>query len=103
MLKMHRRPGSLVILTGDLNVVEGFEKHIAIKYLKGELEGDSPSVILEDSFRVVNNDTVNGSTFGEAGKYDYVFVNVGTTVEGASIDRIGVSDHFPINAVIKIK
>ena len=84
-----------MILTGDLNVFPGFENTDAVKYLK--------SNGLEDTFRKVNGG--NGSTFGAAGKIDYIFASTGTTVKSAQIDRRfngQASDHYAINAVIEL-
>ena len=43
--------GSQMILTGDLNVFDGFEQSKAIKYLKGDMNGVSTPYPLEDTFR----------------------------------------------------
>ena len=104
----NRRPGSLMLLTGDFNAFNGFENHPAIKYLKGESSGDMPPYILEDTFRVANGGYPNdaaGKTFGSAGKIDYLFAEKGSysNVVSAAIDRKSygpASDHYPINAVI---
>ena len=40
-----------MILTGDLNVFDGFESSKAIKYLKGDMNGVSTPYPLEDTFR----------------------------------------------------
>ena len=40
-----------MILTGDLNVFDGFEQSKAIKYLKGDMNGVSTPYPLEDTFR----------------------------------------------------
>ena len=104
-MERYRRPGSLIILTGDLNVFGGYENHSAIKYLKGELDGEKPPFILEDTFREVNDASVDGTTFPNKGKIDYVFANQGTEIQSANIDRNwygDASDHWPINAVIKV-
>jgi len=104
-MEKYRRPGSLLILTGDLNVFDGFENHSAIKYLKGELDGDMPPYVLEDTFRVVNDPNVDGTTYPGCGKIDYLFAEEGVGVINANIDRNSygpASDHWPINAVIKV-
>lgn len=95
IINSKRRHGSTVILTGDLNVFPGFENTDAVKYLK--------SNGLEDTFRKVNGG--NGSTFGAAGKIDYIFASSGTVVTSAQIDKRfngQASDHYAINAVIKV-
>lgn len=100
IIESYRRPGSTVVFTGDLNVFDGLENSKAIRYLK--YEGPVP---LEDTFRTANGDNSDGSTFGSAGKVDYVFTSPGTPVISAQIDRghYGpASDHYPINAIIKI-
>ncbi len=92
-----------VVFTGDLNVFEGFEDSAAIRYLKGEL--GSP-IALDDTFRIAHPDA-NGSTFGDAGKIDYVFATPAVEVLGASIDRTSIppgsgSDHEPVTATIRL-
>ena len=98
-----RRPGSLLLFTGDLNVFSGFENHRAIRYLKGELQEDIPPIPLEDTFRTANPDG-DGTTFPGAGKIDYLFAEKGSNVvsAGTDWDNYGAaSDHLPIFAVIK--
>lgn len=82
-MQQHRR-GSKVALTGDFNAFPGFERCSAIRYLKGELGGNP--VVMEDTFRVARPGDY-GSTFGDAGKIDYVFAGYGTPVSNAWIDR----------------
>ena len=104
-MQKHRRPGSLLILTGDLNVFHGYENSETIQYFKGNLNGDSPPYILEDSFRVTNDGNEDGTTFPGAGKLDYIFVEKGADVITANIDTTwygDASDHLPINAVIEL-
>ena len=96
IINSKRRSGSTVILTGDLNVFPGFENSEAVKYLKQNG--------LEDTFRKVNGGA-NGSTFGAAGKIDYIFASSGTSVRSANIDKRfngKASDHYAINAVINV-
>ena len=50
-MELYRRPGSQMILTGDLNVFDGFEYSKAIRYLKGDLDGVNTPFPLEDTFR----------------------------------------------------
>merc|ERR1712058_160546 len=64
-IQQHRKPGSRVILTGDF---------------KGELENNP--VPLDDTFRVANGGSVDGTTFpGKPGKIDYVMVDKGAQVK----------------------
>merc|ERR1711997_816048 len=105
-MELYRRPGSQMILTGDLNVFDGFEYSKAIKYLKGDLDGVNTPFPLEDTFRTANGENSDGTTFPYTGKVDYVFASPGTQVNGASIDRGNygpASDHWSINAVIEIQ
>jgi len=97
-----RRPSSLVILTGDFNVFDGFEHSKAIQYLTGQL-GSTP-VLMMDTFRKVNNDSVDGTTFPGAGKIDYILTEVDFAVTDAWIDRHNygeASDHLPISGIIE--
>ena len=74
----------------------GYEDSDAVQYLK--------SHGLEDTFREIHPDE-NGSTFGAAGKLDYIFASAGTPVQSAEIDRRfngQASDHYAINAVIEV-
>ena len=103
-MERNRSPGSLLMFTGDLNVFDGFENHNAIKYLKGELPGDMPPFVLEDTFRVANGQGADGTTFPGAGKIDYLFAEQGVGVVSAAIDRGNygaASDHWPVNALLK--
>ena len=105
-MEKYRRSGSLLTLTGDLNVFAGFEDHPAIRYFKGELDGDMPPYILEDTFRVANGENTDGTTFPNNGKIDYLFAEQGAGIVSANIDRTSygpASDHWPINAVIKVQ
>merc|ERR1719369_1412346 len=101
----YRTVGSRVILTGDFNCYDGFEDSMPVRYLKGEL-GSTP-VPLDDTFRVLNDESVDGTTLtNEAGKMDYVMVDKETEVLSAWIDRnwddVGkASDHWPIAAVVR--
>jgi len=103
-IEQHRKPGSRVILTGDFNCDDGWEDSKPVRYFKGELE--STPVPLDDTFRVVNDAGVDGTTFnGKPGKIDYVLVDKGAVVKNAWIDRnwddVGkASDHWPIAAVV---
>jgi len=103
-IQQYRTPGSRVILTGDFNCYDGFEDSKPVRYLKGELE--STPVPLDDTFRVVNDESVDGTTLtNEAGKMDYVMVDKEAEVLSAWIDRnwddVGkASDHWPIAAVV---
>jgi endonuclease/exonuclease/phosphatase family metal-dependent hydrolase len=103
VISAHRRPGSVLILTGDFNVFGGFENSQAIRFLRGELGGNAYP--LEDTFRVADP-SGNGETF-PGGKIDYILADYGTPVWSAHIDRETVpygqaSDHYAINAVIDI-
>ena len=103
VIESYKRPGSLIFFTGDLNVIDGTENAKAIKYLKGEIE--SPPVPLVDTFRVSNGGSSDGATFPGLGKIDYIFGSPGVQVSSAVIDRNNygpASDHWPINAVIKL-
>jgi len=103
-MQTNRRSGSLMMFTGDLNVFDGFENHNAIKYLKGELPGDMPPYVMEDTFRTANGQGADGTTFPGAGKIDYLFAERGTGVVSATIDRGNygaASDHWPINAIVR--
>ena len=106
LMEVKRRPGSLLIFTGDLNVEDGFEKSKTILYLKGLLSSAMCPVLLEDTFRVANGEEADGTTFPNTGKIDYIFANPpGTQVMSAAIDRKdygSASDHWPINAIIKV-
>jgi endonuclease/exonuclease/phosphatase family metal-dependent hydrolase len=93
--------GAPVVFTGDLNVFEGFEGSEAVRYLKGEL--GSP-LALVDTFRVIHP-SADGSTFGAAGKIDYIFASPGLTVQDADILRGRIppgsgSDHEPVVATV---
>jgi len=97
------RPGSLKLLTGDFNVFDGYEHSKAIQYLTGQLE--SSPVIMKDTFRQVNDDSVDGTTFPGAGKLDYILTGVENEVSNAWIDRTWygeASDHLPISAVVNL-
>jgi len=100
----NRRPGSILILTGDFNVMsDGYENSKAIRYLTGQLE-NSP-VVLVDTFRVANGANEDGTTFPGLGKIDYVLTEASSTVTSAAIDRNNygdASDHLPINAVLQM-
>lgn len=105
-MDLHRRPGSQMILTGDLNVFDGFEQSKAIKYLKGGMDGVSTPYPLEDTFRTVNGESVDGTTYPYTGKVDYIFASPGTQITSATIDRGNygpASDHWSINAVIEVQ
>ena len=105
VIERYRRTGSKVVLTGDLNVFGGFENHKAIKYFKGELSGDIPPVVLDDTFRTANGPDIDGTTYPNSGKIDYVFASQGSSVESAYVDRHNygpASDHWPISAVIDV-
>ena len=96
----HRRVGSLIVLTGDLNVQDGYEYSKAVRYLKGEI--DSPPVPLQDTFRA-NGNNADGTTYPGEGKIDYIFASPEYSVDGAYIDREdygAASDHWPIVANI---
>merc|ERR1712223_938335 len=103
-IQQHRKPGSRIILTGDFNCDDGWENSKPVRYFKGEIE-NSP-VPLDDTFRVVNDMSVDGTTFpGKDGKIDYVMIDKGGKVESARIDRnwddLGkASDHWPVAAVV---
>merc|ERR1712215_462565 len=85
-IQQHRKPGSRIILTGDFNCDDGWENSKPVRYFKGEIE-NSP-VPLDDTFRVVNDMSVDGTTFpGKDGKIDYVMIDKGGKVESARIDR----------------
>ena len=104
-MELYRRPGSQLIFTGDLNVQDGYEQSKAILYLKGQLDGAFTPFPLEDTFRMANGDSSDGSTFPGQGKIDYIFVSPGSTVASAAIDRGDygpASDHWPINSVIGV-
>jgi len=94
----NRRPGARIFLTGDFNVFDGFENSKAIKFLKEEGH-------MEDTFRVVNTNGEDGTTFPGAGKIDYVLTEEGVGVENAWIDHTNygeASDHLPIAAVVDL-
>ncbi len=96
-------PSAPVLFNGDLNVFEGLEDSLAVQYLKGGL--GSP-VTMVDTFRVVEPDAW-GSTFGAAGKIDYVFATTDLEVLAASIDRETItpgegSDHDPVLATVRL-
>jgi len=100
----NRRPGSLLLLTGDFNVMnDGYENSKAIRYLTGQLE-NSP-VLLVDTFRVANGADEDGTTFPGLGKIDYVLTEASSMVTSAAVDRNNygeASDHLPINAVLQM-
>jgi len=103
VMAMYRRPNSVAILTGDLNVFGGFENSQAIRFLKGEMGGNANP--LEDTFRVAEP-SGNGETF-PGGKIDYILADSGAVVYSAHIDKETVpygqaSDHWAINAVIDV-
>ena len=103
IMAQHKREGSVVIFTGDFNVQDGYENSKAIRHLKGEI--DNPPVPLEDTFRIANGPVVDGTTYPNWGKIDYVFVSPGTSVDSAKVDRGDygkASDHWSINAVINL-
>ena len=97
----------MIILTGDLNVQDGYEKSRAVRYFKGHSQSaPNPPYVLEDTFRTANGEHADGTTFEHAGKIDYIFARKGTKVESSKIDRKNygpASDHWPINAVIKVQ
>ena len=72
----------------------------AIKYFK-----NGGHYKLEDTFRTVHHHA-DGTTYPNSRcKIDYIFARSGTQVESAEIDRKNygpASDHWPINAIIKI-
>jgi len=91
-------PGYGAILTGDLNVFQNFENSKAILFMKGKY-GVNPFP-LRDTFRDVNPHG-QGSTFGQAGKVDYIFRSSILTTKKAQIDRSTViSDHYPVTAEV---
>jgi len=98
----NRRPGSILILTGDFNVMsDDYENSKAVRYLTGDFE-DSP-VVFVDTFRVANGDGEDGSTFPGLGKIDYILTEAENVVTSAWIDRGNygeASDHLPISAVL---
>ena len=106
-IKDKHRHGAMIILTGDLNVQDGYEKSRAVRYFKGQSQSaHNPPYVLEDTFRTANGEHVDGTTFEHAGKIDYIFARKGTRVESSVIDRKNygpASDHWPINAVIKVQ
>lgn len=115
-----RHGADAFVLTGDFN---SDEDNRAIRYLKGELDltyedgtkaPASPEYI--DSWREKNPDEKARATFNEFKinitedkKIDYVFVEKGTEVLKAKIDRRltdkgrAVSDHYPVTAVLRFK
>jgi len=103
-IQQHRKPGSRIILTGDFNCDDGFENSKPVRYFKGEIENNP--VPLDDTFRIVNDMSVDGTTFpGKTGKIDYVMIDKGGKVESARIDRNWddagkASDHWPVMAVV---
>jgi len=104
VISQHRSsPDSLVLLTGDLNCFDGGENSLAIRYLRGELGGNSYPLV--DTFRVANP-SANGETFPGI-KIDYVMASAGTGVPQAWIDRDTVpygeaSDHWAVAADISL-
>ena len=89
-----------------LHYCNKLHKYLCIfRYLKGNLDGVLPPVILEDTFRTANGENSDGTTYPHVGKIDYIFASPGTKVTSASIDRGdygGASDHWSINAIIKV-
>jgi len=86
------------ILTGDLNVFQKFEKSKAVLFMKGQY-GVNPFP-LRDTFRDVDPHGP-GSTFGAAGKVDYIFRSSLLTTTKAFIDRkTTISDHYPVTAEV---
>lgn len=86
------------ILTGDLNVFDNFENGMAVRYLKG-LYGNN-KFPMRDTFRDLFPNA-DGSTFGAAGKIDYIFASGLLTTDYAEIDRSAtVSDHYPVIAEV---
>ena len=76
-----------------------------IKYFKGNLDGAYPAIVLEDTFRSINGEDADGTTYPGVCKIDYVFASTGNQVNSATIDRGNygpASDHWPINAIIKV-
>ena len=77
---------------------------MCFRYFKGEIENNP--VPLDDTFRIVNDMSVDGTTFpGKTGKIDYVMIDKGGKVESARIDRNWddagkASDHWPVMAVV---
>ncbi|MDH3592430.1 MAG: endonuclease/exonuclease/phosphatase family protein [Planctomycetota bacterium] len=104
-----RTPKDPVIVVGDFNAAEAAAPS---RYLRGEIElGRRIPEPLVDTFRVVDPDARNvgtgngfrGRTTGA--KIDYIYVEPGTAVLAAAIDRRHVdgaypSDHFPVTATI---
>ena len=96
-----RNPRAPVVVTGDFN---SGENNAAAKTV---------AQTLRDTFRLLHPDatevgTFNGFTFGKTTgeKIDYVFVEPGTEVLGASIVRNVLagrypSDHFPVTATVR--
>jgi endonuclease/exonuclease/phosphatase family metal-dependent hydrolase len=90
-----------VVLTGDFNVFDGFENSLAVQFFKGG--SDSPISLL-DSYRVPHPEGAV-STYGAAGKIDYVFVTQDLTVNAATIEDTAVpdgqgSDHDAVTATL---
>lgn len=89
-----------VILSGDFNVFSGFEKSKAIQYLTGKL--NSAPVLLYDTYRAVHP-SGKGSTFGSAGKIDYLLATNDIFTTSSTIDyNAHGSDHFPVLATVSI-
>merc|ERR1719189_3434430 len=89
-----------VILSGDLNVFSGFEKSKAVQYLTGKL--NSAPVSLYDTYRAIHP-SGQGSTFGAAGKIDYLFATNDISTKDSTIDyNAHGSDHFPVLAILSI-
>jgi endonuclease/exonuclease/phosphatase family metal-dependent hydrolase len=105
-----RRHPDPVVVMGDMNAAEG---NPVVQYFAGKakLEADNP-LPLVDTWRVLHpNEKVVGtfsrfSGYAGGAKIDYVFVEPGTKVLGAEIDRTikdgrNPSDHYPVTARLR--
>jgi endonuclease/exonuclease/phosphatase family metal-dependent hydrolase len=103
--------GSSVIVTGDFNAGANSAPYQAM-FGDSAATGESP---LLDSYAIkhVNDDEPSGTFNGFKGtadgaRIDWIAVSRNISIESANIDRIAFdgrypSDHFPVNAVLRLK
>jgi hypothetical protein len=96
MMSQYERDGFPAVFNGDLNVFAGFHNSKAIKYLSGfSVDGKTSPILLQDAL------PNGGSTFGAAGRIDYIFASASATVSNSrTLDQSG-SDHRAIVTTVQ--
>jgi endonuclease/exonuclease/phosphatase family metal-dependent hydrolase len=96
------RVSRFALVGGDLNVFDGFEDSLAVRYL--EAQG------LVDVFREVSDEdgiTFQGNSWAPPGRIDYVFSTSPVDVHDATVDTShpapGGSDHYPVIVTVSFE